>query len=111
MSDVVEILARGMRPGYFAILDKGQPSAVLYFESRAFENAIKVCKRARKDAALCLAALEAAGKVVVPIAPTEAMVRSATGDQAYESDRFEVAETYTAMLAARPSALEETKRD
>ena len=55
----IEAAARAMKPTHFAIYDQGY-MAQNYFAERAFLNAEKVVKRARKDARL---ALEAADRV------------------------------------------------
>lgn len=69
MSDkMIERVARAMEPRQFAILDKGQPPQSQYFEWRAFENAIKVSRAARKKARAAIAAMRV---------PTEAMVDAA----------------------------------
>lgn len=61
----IEAAARAMKPRAFGIYDKGYTNRN-WFDERAFINAEKVVKRARKDAAL---ALEAAEKVALGLVP------------------------------------------
>lgn len=72
----VEKAARAMEPRAFAVYDSGY-TACNWIEERAFLNAEKVVKRARKKARLALEAVlssQPEGYVLVPKEPTEEMV-------------------------------------
>src|SRR6185437_10342101 len=101
--DLVERIARAMEPSGFETFDRGY-TCQNYIAERAFLNAERTVKIARRKARRVVEAIRAAGLVIVPRKPTEAMIDSGhSGIDFHEPmeddhERREVANVWRAMI-------------
>lgn len=104
--EMVERAARAMEPGAFARFDAGYTNRNR-LDERAFLNTEKTVKAARRKAAAALTAALSCpdGFRLVPVEPTDEMVKAAF-ESGFEGTEEHLRKDYRAMLAASPVSLQ-----